>query len=48
MIGGGGDPKVDFVSKILLHTYGVLLILLDNHTVVLYNKFISKSNINKF
>jgi hypothetical protein len=48
MIGGGGDPKVDFVSKILLHTYGVVLILLDNHTVVLYNKFIRKSNTNKF
>lgn len=48
MIGGGGNPKVDYISKILLSIYGILLILLDNHSVLLYNKFIRKSNTSKF
>jgi hypothetical protein len=48
MIWGGGDPKVDFVSKILLSIYGILLILLDNHTVLFFNKFIYKTNRSQF
>lgn len=47
MIGGGGDPKIDFISKILLHTYGILLLLLDNHTMLIYNKFVHKSSTNQ-
>ncbi|MBS6506805.1 MAG: hypothetical protein KH369_01330 [Paraclostridium bifermentans] len=48
MIGGGGDPKVDFISKVILHIYGILLILLGNHTVLFYNKFFHKLKTNKF
>ncbi|RDY22416.1 hypothetical protein CHF27_013555 [Romboutsia maritimum] len=44
---GGGDTKVDFVSKILLSIYGILMILLDNHIVLFFNKFIYKTNRSK-
>lgn len=48
LIGLGGNTNIEILFKILIYIYGTLLILLDNHIILFYNKFIRQIDIKRF
>lgn len=48
IIGSGHDTKVDLLLETLIYIYGMLLIFLDNHIILFYNKVRREIDINRF
>ncbi len=48
LIGLGGNTNIEILFKILIYIYGTLLILLDNHIILFYNKFIRQIDMKRF